>query len=78
MNMTSSAEVSTTKEDVFVPRMPPKITTHQVTCQCSDRQTVDLHGAGGERGAQAAAVTGSAAVHLRTVNMQQIASDATT
>lgn len=42
------------------------------------RQTVDLHVAGGERGAQAAAVTGSAAVYLRAVNMQQIASDATT
>lgn len=39
MNLTSSAEVSTIKEDVSVPRMPPKKTTHQVTCQCSDRQT---------------------------------------
>lgn len=76
--MTSSAEVSTTKEDVFVHQMPTKITTHQVTCQCSDRQTVDLHVAGGERGAQGAAVTDSAAVHLRAVNMQQIALNATT
>lgn len=39
MNLTSSAEVSTIKEDVSVPQMPPKKTTHQVTCQCSDRQT---------------------------------------
>lgn len=76
--MTSLTEVSTTKEDVFVHQMAPKITTHQVICQCSDRQTADLHVAGGKRGAQGAAVTGSDAAHLRAVNTQQIALNATT
>lgn len=78
MNMTSSAEVSTTNKDVFVYRIPPKITNNPSSNLSVFRQTVDLHGAGGDRGAQAAAVTGPAAVYLRAVNMQQIASDATT